>query len=174
VSNSDTFAFDLLNRLCAIQRTIQVKHPDNTAPYKVKFAVPRWWEPIGNNAMPGFYNRATRLGSAPAGAGMRKDTYLAVMRLAIGPAFAGYKGEYEDAGNLLYVATLNRFERDLKLGDPAAPMSTPLDFVESARLRPSDNGIEGKEYGSGLDSLVYLCIDFSLEVVANFRISRTS
>lgn len=173
----NSFVFDLLDRVAAIQRTIQVTGPDNVV-HRVKFALPRWWEPIGNNGFPGFYNRATRIGSTPAGRPMRKDVYNVTMRLAIGPAFAGYRGEYEDLGNMLYVATINRFDRELKLGDPAVteprgPDNGALRYVEAARVLDSDAGIEGKDYG-GTPQMIYMCLDIPLNVTANFQNFRNS
>lgn len=169
----DTFVYDLLARVASIQRTIQVTTPDNTV-YRVNFAIPRWWSPVGNDPKPGFYNRAARISSTPNGRPIRKDVYRVAMRLFLGPAFAGYKGEYEDMGNMLYVATINRFDKEQRLGNSAGdPPAEPLRFVEQARVLEGDNGIEGLDYG-GTPKTVYMCLDIPLEVTATFQVYRSS
>lgn len=171
--SQNLFVYNLLARVAAIQRTIQVTTPDDTV-LSVNFALPRWWEPIGNNPFPGFFNRAVRTGSASQGRPIRKDTYRVTMRLVIGPAFAGYQGEYEDMGNMLYAATINRLDREQRLADPeAAQPQPPLQFVESARIVDADNGIEAREYGRNPDQ-VYLCLDIPMDVQANFQVYRNS
>lgn len=176
-SAQDTFVFDLLNRVAAIQRTIQVIGPDS-AVHRIKWAIPRWWEPIGNNGFPGYFNRAVRLSSTPTGQPMRKDAYNVIMRLVAGPAVAGYRGEYEDLGNMLWVATINRFARELKLGNPDAPSppgpdNKALKFVEAARILDSDSGFEGKTFDEK-PGTPYLCLDIPLNVIANFQNFRNS
>lgn len=172
-ANQDTFVYDLLARVAAIQRTIQVTTPVDKV-VSVKFALPRWWEPIGNNGFPGFYNRAVRTSSTPNGRPIRKDVYTVMMRLAVGPALAGYKGEYEDWGNMLYTATINRLDREQRLGDPdSGQANTPLQFVEAARIIDADNGIEARRYDENPDS-TYMCIDIPLQVTAMFQVFRNS
>lgn len=171
--SQDLFVYNLLARIATIQRTIQATTPDDTV-IAVKYAYPRWWQPIGNDGFPGFYNKAVRTGSTSQGRPIRKDTYRVTMRLVIGPAFAGYQGEYEDIGNMLYTATINRLDREQRLADPeAAQPQSPLQFVESARVVDADNGIEGKDYG-GTPATVYMCLDIPLEVTANFQVYRNS
>jgi len=173
MSNQDTFAFDLLARVADIQRSIEVENPSGTT-YRAGFAVSRWWAPIGNDPFPGFYNRVLRLSSTPNGVPIRKDVYRVTMRLVAGPAFSGYQGEYEDIGNMLYTATLNRFGRELKLSSPDDPPNNiPLQFVESARVLQPDNGFTGKNYGGDPQS-VYICLDIPLDVTANFQVFRNS
>lgn len=171
MSNQNTFVFDLLQRVVEIQKTISVTGADG-AVYAAKFAIPRWWEPIGNNGFPGFFNKAHRLGSTPEGRPIRKDKYQVTMRLVIGPAFAGYQGEYEDTGNMLYVAVINAFDRQQRLAAPADPPNNePLQFVEAARIPTTDNGIEARVYNK---DDVYMCLDLPLEVTANFQVYRQS
>ncbi len=171
MSNQDLFVFDLLQRCAEIQRSITVT-ADTGPVYAVKFAIPRWWEPIGNNHFPGFFNRAKRLSSTPAGRPLRKDVFEVTMRLVIGPAFAGYQGEYENTGNMLYVATINAFDRQQRLAAPQDPPNNlPLQFVEAARILTGDNGIEGRIYNK---NEVYMCLDIALEVTATFQVYRQS
>jgi len=173
MSNQDTFAYDLLRRCTEIQRAVTVT-ADNGSIYTVKFAYPRWWQPIGNDPFPGFYNRVKRTNSTPSGRPIRKDLYEVTMRLVVGPAFAGYQGEYEDLGNMLYLATINAFDVQQRLAAPLDPPdNVPLQFVESARILIGDAGIEGKAYNNNPQD-VYLCLDIPLEVTANFQVYRQS
>src|SRR5260221_1758457 len=134
MSDQNSFAYDLLVRCTEIQQTVSVTDASG-AIHSVKFAQPRWWMPIGNNPFPGFYNRVKRTNSTPSGRPIRKDLYQVDMRLVIGPAFAGYQGEYEDLGNMLYLATINTFDVQQRLAVPADPPNNePLQFVESARI----------------------------------------
>jgi hypothetical protein len=173
MSSQNTFVYDLLARICDIERTISVVTP-NALVFAVKFAYPRWFEPIGNNAFPGFFNRAVRTSSAHVGRPIRKDVYRVTTRLVLGPAFAGYKGEYEDYGNMLYTATINAFDAQQRLAAPLDPPNNlPLDFVESAIVQASDNGIEGKIYDQNPQT-TYMVIDIPIDVTANVQVYRQS
>lgn len=171
--SQDLFVFNLLARVAAIQRTIQVTTPDDTV-LSVKYAYPRWWQPIGNDGFPGFYNKAVRTGSTSQGVPIYTDVYRVTMRLAIGPAFAGYQGEYEDMGNMLYNATISRFRREQRLADPTVGQpQPPLQYVVGIKIVDADSGIEGKDYG-GTPQTVYICLDIPMDVQANFQVYRNS
>lgn len=172
-ANQDTFVYDLLQRCADIQRSVSVVMP-NAQIYSLKWAEPRWFAPIGNNGFPGFYNKALRVSSTHVGRPIRKDVYRVTMRLVIGPAFAGYKGEYEDAGNIIYTATLNAFDRQQRLAAPLDPPNNePLQFVEDALIQPGDVGLEAKLYDKNPQN-AYIVLDIPMDVTANFQVYRQS
>jgi hypothetical protein len=171
--DQDLFLYYLLQRVAEIQQSISVTLPNDKV-VQAKYAYPRWWEPIGNMGFPGFYNRGVRLNSQQQGAPIQKRQFRITMRLVAGPAFAGYRGEYEDQGNILYNAVLNRFDRERKLAAPGSPPdNTPLQFVEWSSITQPDNGFTGIAFDEKRDS-TYLCCDFPLDVVANFQVFRNS
>lgn len=170
--NQDLFALMLLQRAVDIENSISVQLDGNDQPYRAKFAYPRWWESI-KGSYPGYFNKVVRLNSVHGGRPIRKDKFILTVRLVIGPAFAGYKGEYEDMGNAFYLATINRFDADQRLGDPVDPMHAALQYVESALIIGGDAGIAGKTYDDNPRTAL-LCIDIPIEVTANFMVARTS
>jgi hypothetical protein len=161
---ANTFAKDLLDRCVVIQKGIS---------NEIKFARPRFWEPIGNNPFPGFFNHVNSVQPDPtSGLPLRVRVHQVEMRLIVGSVANAYKGEHEDKANELFDEILDAFDRQRRLGYKTLE---PLRYVTSALLQPVTGGIQPFDYTEAVGSpLFYLGIPFILNVTAQFNVGRES
>jgi hypothetical protein len=143
---SNPFTKDLLDRVVLIQQAVS----------GVRFAAPRFWEPIGNKPFPGFFNRAADVTfDVTRGQPIKRRVYnveAAQQRLG----YQGYTNPY----------------------DPTSPVIRldALRYVESAFILPLAGGVQPfdyTEFNSG-SPLFYLGIPYALQVTANFLVERKS
>lgn len=164
VHSTNDFSMLMLDRIASIQQRLSPA---------IKFALPRFWEAIGNRPFPGFFNHIQRITFDPTqGLPIRQRVYTVEMRLIVGGLAAGYKGENEDAGSQVLDMILDLFDarRRLELEGHGA-----LDKVVTALMQPLDGGVQPFDYtdvSSSQPPLFYLGIPFLIDVTANHRVGR--
>lgn len=164
VASTNEFSQDLLTRCAALQDSLAA----------IKWAVPRFWEPIGNRPFPGFYNRIANVTpDHTKGLPIRTRVYLVEMRLIVGALNAGYKGENEGTGYEVQDMILDLFDSRRRLELP--PLGA-LRYVEKSLMQPVEGGVQPFDYTdvvTGTPPLFYLGIPYFLEVTANHNVGRT-
>lgn len=160
----DTFIDDLLVRVAAIQGAVSSAHGVITAS-------PYYWEPVPDQE-PFPVTRNRKAGTAydnTQGHPVRRDTITVEMSLVAGPALAGYRNEYEQLLNQLYMPFVARFDKVPKLSDPTTGVA--LRYVKKAMII-SDTGNIGFRFED--NGPLFFGTRFTLQVTCDFQVPRTA
>lgn len=170
ITNYDTLAKDIIDRLVAIQETIILPSP----PYdgvEHLYAVPRFWESIAK--YPFMVNRWSGLSADDTsrnGAPLYDDILTFEMRLIVGSLNSGYIGDREDTLNRMVYAVINRFRQTPGLDDPIT--GAPLRYLAPGRNASVITGAANGTTAFQMGDILTLGCNFNLSVHVKVEIDR--